>query len=203
MTAGTQGRFRVLPPAPNADTQIWLDLADFEPIRVRGDAENEDLATTLAGLRPGYLVEATISWNDEVATVEACRVLEWTLFGFREGVTNLFEVALDTWESARRSGAAVESTITYSNDGEPNGALYTFAAQPGERDLYAEFVDGRRPLEPLLDKLSADPPYEVFVFRPATHDFILVYAVLAKGSMLADTVRDTYECPRPEEPLLD
>lgn len=202
MTQGSARRYRILPETPTADTQVWLDLTDLEPIRVRTEAGTEELKATLSGIRPGYIVEATVAWSEGVAHVETCSVTEPTLFTFADGVTNLFEVALDTWESARQSGAAVESTVTYSNDGQPNGALYTFAAQPGERDLFAEFRDGRRPLEPLLEKVSDSPPYEVFVFRPATHDFILVYVVLAKNSMLADTVRDTYDCPRPAEPLL-
>lgn len=40
---------------------------------------------------------------------------------------------------------------------------------------------------------------EVFVMRPADEQFVLVYIVLRKGGLLADTVRDTYHCPRPEE----
>jgi hypothetical protein len=35
--------------------------------------------------------------------------------------------------------------------------------------------------------------------RPVEHDFVVVYLVLHRDSVLADTVRDTYDCPRPSE----
>lgn len=176
-------------------------MAAFEPTELTVDDTAEVPVTTLEGLRPGYVIDADLVWADGVARARGCSVVELTLFSFRDGVSNLFEVALDTWEEAQREGLGVNSSVTYSNDGAPNGALYTFAEQPGETDLFAEFRDGRRPLEPLLDRVETDPPYEVFVFRPMTHSFVLVYIVFAKESILADTVRDTYECPRPTEPL--
>lgn len=204
MTPTTEGRFRVLPtpPGPDGGSLLLVDRSDMTATTVQGQPASA-VAETVAGLRPGYLVDATLAWTDGEAAVTDCTVIEPTLLTFGDGVTNLFEVALDTWEETRQAGEAVGSTVTYSNDGAPNGALYTFAQQPGERDLYAEFRSGRRPLEPLLDRVEAEPPHEVFVFRPATHEFVLVYVVLAKGSMLADTVRDTYDCPRPSEPLAD
>lgn len=40
---------------------------------------------------------------------------------------------------------------------------------------------------------------EVFVLRPADGPFVVVLIALEKGGTLANTVRDTYHCPRPEE----
>ncbi|MFB6112063.1 MAG: DUF6663 family protein [Halobacteriaceae archaeon] len=203
MTATTGGQYRVLRVGPATSELLVLDRSSFEPVEIEVESGGPVPRERQEGLRPGYLIDATLSWTDGTARLGSLDVIEPTLFAFADGVTNLFEVALDTWSEARAEGSGINSTITYSNDGAPNGALYTFAQQPGERDIFAEFQDGRRPLEPLLDRIDEEPPYEVFVFRPATHEFVLVYVVLAKGSMLADTVRDTYDCPRPSEPLLE
>lgn len=48
-----------------------------------------------------------------------------------------------------------------------------------------------------------DPAREVFVMRPADDPYVVVYIALRKGSLLANTMRDTYHCPRPDEPGLD
>jgi hypothetical protein len=40
---------------------------------------------------------------------------------------------------------------------------------------------------------------EVFVLRPADGPFVVVLIATEKGGQLADTVRETYHCPRPEE----
>jgi hypothetical protein len=196
--ATTAGTYRVLSTVDETGELILVDRSDYEPTRV--EAAN-GASGSLADLRAGYLIDAELSWEDERARLEAYSVEEWTLFTFKRGVSNLFEVALDTWAEAQSEGLGVNSSVTYSNDGAPNGALYTFASPAGGPDVFAEFQDGRRPLEPLLEQVEAEPPYEVFVFRPATHDFVLVYIVLAKESILADTVRDTYDCGRPSEPL--
>lgn len=176
-----------------------------EPVRVRTDGYEGDLADRVAGLRLGYVVDATLSWADGEARFESVAVRDDTLFAFVEGVSGLFEAALDTWEEARREGVGVNSRPTFSTDGEPNGAVYTFAEQSGERDVFAELREGTLPLEPLVARLDdrEDCPHEVFVMRPAAHDFVLVYCVLRKESVLANTVRDTYDCPRPSEPLVD
>lgn len=203
MRAPPDRAYRVL-PATDDETVTLLDQADFQPVTVdRSAQEPTDQDAIASGLRPGYLVEADLTWPDDAgARFESLSVTEYTLFAFQRGVTGIFEVALDTWEDAQQSGKGVNSRVTYSNDGHPNGALYTFAAQPGG-DLFDDFRTGRRPLTPLLDRIEEDPPYEVFVFDVASHPFVLIYIVLAKGSILADTVRDTYDVPRPTEPLLE
>lgn len=195
------GRYRVLATDAEPSTVLLLGREDFEPTTLTVDAKSVVPVDTLNGLRPGYVIDAELVWDEGHARATSYVVLEWTLFAFRDGMSNIFEVALDTWQEAQREGLGVNSRVTYSNDGAPNGALYTFAEQPGETDLFAEFKDGRRPIDPLLDRIDTPPPYEVFVLNPATHAFVLVYVVFAKGSILADTVRDTYECPRPTEPL--
>lgn len=201
MTADAGDEYRVV--ATGSDSITVLDRDAYDRTDIATTNEDDALADRIQGLRPGYRITATLSWQTDPPTVDALTLDDTTLYTFKRGVSGLFEVALDTWETARQQGLGINSRVTYSNDGHPNGALYTFAAQSGERDLYDEFKRGTRPLDPLLDRVEAQPPYEVFIFDPHAHEFVLVYIVLAKHSILADTVRDTYDCPRPTEPLAD
>lgn len=204
MEATTSGEFRVLGD-PRQGSSVTLLDGEYEPTEVETGGYDGALAERVAGLRPGYVVSATLAWADGSARFADVSVETPTLFAFREGVSGLFEAALDTMAEARREGLGVNSRVTYDADRRPNGAVYAFAEQPGERDVFAEFRSGARPLDPLLEQADegADGPREVFVFRPAGHEFVLVYVVLEKRSLLADTVRDTYDCPRPDEPLVD
>ncbi|MFB6072340.1 MAG: DUF6663 family protein [Halobacterium sp.] len=202
METTTEGQFRVLGAAHESpDDLLLLDRADHEPVRVAGDGYDGALADDVDGLRPGYLVDATLAWADGDARFEAVDVAKPTLFTFSNGVSGLFEAALETMEEAHQEGLGVHGRPTFSTDGEPNGAVYAFAEQAGERDVFEEIRTGALPLEPLVDRLDqeADCAHEVFVFRPIEHDFVVVYLVLHKHSVLADTVRDTYDCPRPAE----
>jgi hypothetical protein len=203
MKATTTGEFRLLSDPRRGETVTLVDREEFEPTTVAADGYDGDLADRVAALRPGYVVSATLAWTDGDARFEDATVETPTLYTFREGVSGLFEDALDTMEEARREGLGVNSRVTYDADRRPNGAVYAFAEQPGERDVFAEFRSGARPLDPLLARAAEESPepHDVFVFRPATHQFVLVYVVLEKGSLLAGTVRDTYDCPRPDEPL--
>lgn len=203
MNGDASEQYRVLPRRDDGQTVVLLDRADYQPRVVETHGYDDELTPTVDGIRPGYGIEASLSWQSgEYARFDAVTVRDPTLFTFARGVSGLFEVALDTWSEAQRQGLGINSRVTYSNDGQPNGALYTFAAQPGAPDIFEEFRSGRRPLDPLLDRVEEPPPYEVFVFDPATHEFVLVYIVLSKRSILADTVRDTYDCPRSAEPLV-
>ena len=171
-----------------------VDLADGE----RVDVESVD------GIHPGYRVETSLEWSGGVARLAELEVTDRTLLSYADGVSNLFEVALDVWAEARRERLGVNARTTYDRTGEPNGAVYAFAEQTGERDVYAEFRNGVAPLEPLVERFregeaGVSAPNEVFVLRPASHRFVLVYLVAEKGGVLADTVRDTYGCPRPAE----
>lgn len=201
MEPTTDGTFRVLPGRPGGSGVVLLDVDGYEPVVVETDGYGDDLAERVAALRPGYLVSATLAWSDGNARFEDLAVEVCTLYEFVEGVSGLFEAALDTWAAARRDGEAVGSRVTRGTDGEPNGVVYTFADQPGETDVFAEFRDGRRPVEPLVERTgeAADRPGEVFVMRPVSGGFVVVFVVLRKGSRAADVVRDTYGCPRPGE----
>lgn len=202
MIATTEGRFRVLDSPRGDEERLLLDLEGFDPTYVPLSGHG-DLDERVAGLRPGYLVDATLSWEDDEPTVTDLTVLKRTLFTFADDVTGLFEAARETWRAAVADGEAMRSRVTRSTDGDANGALYVFAEQPGARDLFSEFADGQRPLDPLLARVNEtdDGDHEVFVLRPADEPFVAVYIVFEKGGFLADTVRDTYDCPRPDEPL--
>ncbi|GGM72672.1 hypothetical protein GCM10009017_23300 [Halarchaeum rubridurum] len=194
VTPTTTGTYRVRSRA--ADGRLRCVSLD--------DGEAVDVASA-EGLRPGYRFDGDLAWDDGTARVVDYEITDRTLFAYADGVANLFEAALDTWEDARRENSGVNARPTYDQSGEPNGAVYTFAEQAGERDVYAELRDGTAPLEPLIARFrdgeaGFDAPNEVFVLRPATHGFVLVYLVAEKGGVLADTVRDTYGCPRPDDP---
>lgn len=203
MQTTTESTFRVLgAPPERGDALLLLDRRDHEPVRVAADGYDGALADDVDALRPGYLVDATLAWNDGDARFTDIDVDKRTLLTFADGVSGLFEAALDTMEEAHQEGVGVTGQPTFSNDGEPNGAVYAFAQQAGERDIFEEIRTGSLPLEPLVDRLdeAEDCEHELFVFRPLEHDFVVVYLVLHKDSVLADTVRDTYDCPRPSEP---
>jgi|AntRauMinimDraft_4_1070384.scaffolds.fasta_scaffold00024_8 hypothetical protein len=205
MQTTTAGQYRVLGDAPDHDGLLLLDRADHEPVLVAADGYDGDLADAVAALRPGYLVDATLAWADGDARFEAVDVEKRTLLTFARGVSGLFEAALETMEEAHREGLGVTGRPTFSTDNEPNGAVYAFAQQPGERDVFEEIRTGALPIEPLIDRLDEedDDAHEVFVFDPVDHDFVVVYLVLHRDSVLAETVRDTYDCPRPPEVDLD
>ncbi len=183
MQPTTSGVFRVLAD-PHGEGWLLVDPETADTIAADGGAD----------LEPGNLIEATVKWDDGDGTVAEATVLAETWVWFADGITGLFEVARDLCEEARLQGEGIVSETTYSTDGEPNGAVYAFAEQPGERDLYEEFQTGAMPLEPLIDRLSedAEEPYEVFVLRPVEEPFVIVYLVRDQDSMLASTVRDTY-----------
>ena len=205
MAATTSGRFRVLDSPRDRPELLLVDLdgGAFEPTFVRTTGYEGDLAETVAALRPGYVVEATLAWDgDGTAAFADIAVERRTLVEFVDGITGTFEAARETWRAAEAAGEAMNSRVTRNTDGDPNGVLYVFAEQSGARDLFGEFRDGSLPLEPLLERVNEgrdeEEEREVFVMRPADEPFVIVYIALRKGGLLADTVRDTYDCPRPE-----
>ncbi|WP_332898009.1 DUF6663 family protein [Haladaptatus sp. CMSO5] len=191
MQVTTNGTFRVLESTRAEGELLLLDVDSYDPTYVTADA-------TVETLEPGYTIEATVEWDDGTPRVTDVSVLTETLFEFVDGATNIFEAAQDTWQEGESMGEGMNSTVTYSTDNEPNGVVYTFAKQAGERDIFSEFRDGITPLEPLVERLEqqTSPPYEVFVLNPEAEPFVVVYLCLDKGGMLANTVRDTYDCPR-------
>jgi hypothetical protein len=200
MPASESGTYRVLPGSPAADGLILLERWAEDPVTVRADGYDEPLASALGDLQPGNLVEATLEWPAEGnPTVADLSVATGTLFVFLDGADHVFEKAEETFEEARRERAPIASTTTYRTDGTPNGALYTIAEQGGGTDVFAEFREGRRTLEPMVEKLGeggAEPPYEVFVIRPVGEPFVVVSLAIEKGGLLANTVREEFDVPR-------
>ncbi|WP_435074744.1 DUF6663 family protein [Halorubrum sp. HHNYT27] len=177
------------PTAPDAAEQ-------FDPLYATAEGYEGDLAERVASLEPGYVVDATLAWTDASARLVDVDVVRESRFRFVDDVEGMFEAAVETWDRIRAEGEAVGSITTRSNDGEPNGALYLFADAPGG-DAFADLRAGRLPIEPLVARVNEsredDRPREVFVLRPAAHDFVAVYVVFDRDGVLAQTVRDTYD----------
>jgi hypothetical protein len=200
MPVSESGTYRVLPGSTGTDGITLLERWAEDPVTVRADGYDEPLASAVGDLRPGNLVEATLEWPAEGhPAVADLSVATGTLFAFVDGADHVFEKAEETFEEARRERAPIASTTTYTTDGTPNGALYAIAEQGGGTDVFAEFRDGRRTLEPMVEKLGeggAEPPYEVFVIWPAGEPFVVVYLAIERGGLLADTVREEFDVPR-------
>ncbi|GAB7092608.1 hypothetical protein JCM18237_28790 [Halorubrum luteum] len=163
----------------------------YDPIYV--DVDEGESRT--AELSPGYVVDATLAWDDGTARFSALTVVRESRFRFADGVEGMFEAAVDAWEGIHAAGEAMGSVTTRSNDGDPNGALYLFADGPGS-DTFEAIRAGRIPIEPLVGRVNAergDARREVFVLRPAAHAFVAVYVVFDPDGVLARTVRDTYD----------
>jgi len=180
------------------------------------DRDGYDLVTLADGgheapvddLLPGYLVAADLDWTTEEPTVTDLSV-EWpTLYTFVDDISPVFEVARDLWEDAVAGGEGMNSCVTRDTDNVVNGAVYVFA-DSGPTSRFEEFESGSRPLEPLVDRINdrdddGPAPRAVFVLRPAETDgFVVVTIALRKGGLFAETIRDTYDAPEPDEPLDD
>lgn len=195
MPATTSGVYRVLESPHDPEELLLCDVETTDPTYVPTDGD-DPRGERVAALEPGNRIEATIEWDTEGnPEIADCEVLTRTRIRFLDGVTGVFEAARETAEEAATQGAAMNSRVTKSTDGEDNGVLYTFAKQSGQRDLFEEFREGITPLEPLLARVGeggADPPYDVFVLRPADETFLVVYIALERDGLLARTVRETY-----------
>jgi len=194
-----EGRYRVLPAGEGAVR--LLDRESYEPITVA--ATGNDAA--VGGLHPGYLVDATLDWTSTDPTVETLAVVRPTLYEFVDGIDPVFEVAEETWRDARAAGEGMNSRVTKNTDGVVNGVVYVFT-EDSAGTHFGEFQTGARPVEPLVDRVNdrdedGPAPREVFVLRPPTEAFVVVTITFQKGGRFADTIRDTYDCPRPSEPL--
>lgn len=196
------GPYRVL--ASTRDREEWLFIDPAGDPTYVPHAGHADLDQRVRDLRPGYRVDADFDWTGDDPVVREIEVLERSLFAFVPDADPVFEAAQSCWEAARREGQGMNSRVTHTTDGDPAGVVYTFADQPGQRDLFGEFRDGVKPLDPLLDRLAQgeDPPFEAFVLDP-DDPYVVVYLVIEKGGMVADTVRDTYDLSRPDEPLFE
>jgi hypothetical protein len=175
-----------------------LDRETFEVTAV----PTADGDAPVAALRPGNLVEAELDRSGVDPVVESVTVVRPTRYQFADGIDPVFEVAEDLWAEARLAGDGMDSQVTRNTDGEVNGVCYVFA----EDDLggrFAEFRNGERPLDPLVDRINErdEPaPRAVFVLRPPDQEFVIVVISLDPDGQFADTLRDTYDLPAPEEP---
>ncbi|WP_281194473.1 DUF6663 family protein [Halorubrum sp. F4] len=167
----------------------------YDPLYATATGYEGALADRVDALDPGNVVDATLAWSDGTARITEVTTVRESRFRFADGVEGMFEAAVDAWREIRSAGEAVGSVTTRSTDGEPNGALYLFADGPGT-DTFEELRAARVPVEPLVDRVDDargdDEPREVFVLRPAAHDFVAVYVVFERDGVLARTVRDTY-----------
>lgn len=202
----TEGEFRVLESTRDREEWLLLDVESADPTYVASggygderegestDEDGDDLAATVESLEAGNRVRAELEWTDERPRFTACEVLERTRFAFTRTREQLFEDARAAWNDARAAGEAMGVRLTRAQDGTPNGVVYAFADQPGQRDLFAEFRDGVKPLEPLLARLAedADPPFEAFVVDNTDEPFLVVLLAMERGGLLASTVRETY-----------
>jgi hypothetical protein len=177
------------PTAPDAEDR-------YDPLYATAEGYEGDLGEAVDALRPGFVVDATLAWTDGSARFRDVGVVRETRFRFADDVEGMFEAAVETWRQIRAEGEPVGSITTRSNDGDPNGALYLFADAPGS-DTFDEVRTGRLPIEPLVARVNEsrddDGPREVFVLRPAAHEFVAVYVVFDRDGVLAQTVRDTYD----------
>ena len=193
----------------DAEEFVLVELADgpvdptdpdaedrYDPLYATAEGYEGGLADVVDALRPGFVVDATLAWTDGSARFRDVDVVRETRFRFADEVEGMFEAAVETWRQIRAEGEPVGSITTRSNDGDPNGALYLFADAPGS-DTFDEVRTGRLPIEPLVARVNEsradDDPREVFVLRPAEHEFVAVYVVFDRNGVLAQTVRDTYD----------
>lgn len=204
MEQTTAGTFRTLASTRDSAEWLLLDVESGEPTYVPASGYDGELADAVAALEPGNRVRATLTWDDGTPRFAGLEVETATRVHFVRTTAPLFEAAKRCWNQAVETGAAMNSRVTRGTDGEPNGVAYVFAAQRGRRDLFGEFRDGVKPLEPLLDRAlaGAEPPLETFVLEHPDHSFVTVYVVLDPDGFLAETVRDTY-LDGGEEPVGD
>lgn len=195
MQQTTDGTYRVLRSPRDTGEVLLLDVATQDPTYVATSGYEGGLAEQVAGLEAGNRIEAVLSWDDGTPRFADLEIETRTSIEFADGVTGIFEAARETWQEAAREGQAMNSRITQNTDGETNGVVYTFAKQSGQRDLYEEFRDGITPLEPLIERLAegSEPPFSVFVIRPADESFVLVVLAIERDGLFAETIRDTYD----------
>ncbi|MDZ7745131.1 MAG: DUF6663 family protein [Halobacteriales archaeon] len=194
MEQTTTGQFRVL-AGRDADEWLLLDTESGDPTYVaRSDAPDVEV---------GNRIDATLTWSDGDPTLADYEVTDRTRIRFTRTDEQIFEAATRCWDDAVSEGSGMNARVTHGTDGDPNGIVYTFADQPGQQDVFAEFRDGAKPIEPLIvraaggrdsyhdESQGATPPFEVFVLDP-DEPFVVVYIVLDPDGFLAETVLDTY-----------
>ncbi|MFC6990048.1 DUF6663 family protein [Haloplanus sp. GCM10025708] len=144
MDPTTNGEYRVLSRRTETDLVFVDRSADesYDPVTVT-------VPESAPTLRPGYAVDATLSWpGSGPAELVDADVRRRTRFEFLDDVTGLFEAARETWREASAAGDGVNSRVTRNTDGDPNGALYVFANPPGGPDVFEELQSGTLPSNP-------------------------------------------------------
>ncbi len=181
--SSTDGPFRVL-PGRNDGEWLLLDVNSADPVSVP--------QSTLPDVEVGNWIDGELTWAGEGPTLENATVESGTRFRFLRTGEPIFEAASACFETARAAGEAMNSRVTYDTDRNPNGVVYTFAAQRG-RDLFSEFEDGTKPLDPLVARATerVDPPVSVWILGPE-EPFVVVYIVLEPDGLLDRTMADTY-----------
>ena len=189
MTRRADGPFRVLPGRRPGEL-LLVDVESADPVYVPRES--------LSGVDVGNRIAGELRWDGGEPTVLRLTVETETQFQFRRTDEPIFEAARSCFEAARAAGDAMNSRVTYGTDRNPNGVVYAFADQPGSRDLFAEFRDGTKPLEPLLARAAdgAEPPFSVWVLDPED-PFVAVSIVLEPDGLLDRTMGDTYGRERP------
>lgn len=188
----TERTYRVLQSSRDDDEFLLLDTETADPVYVVTTGYEDEVTRSITAIEPGNKVRAAFDWSGDRPRFTAVEVVSETTIAFAPDATNIFEAAIECWHNA--GAAAMNSRITRDTDRDVNGVLYVFAKQAGERDLYSEFRDGIKPIDPLLAPIDGStPPYEVFVIEPREEPFIIIYIVLEPGELLAQTVRETYE----------
>ena len=148
----------------------------------------------------GVFEAAESAWASATATGEAmaARVTRGT-DGRPNGVLYVFADADgDRLAEFRTGRRPLEPLLARVNDAEPSTRSEW---QPADRSPTVGPGGVTVPSDdrkPPAHGLGRDR--EVFVLRPADGPYVVVLIALRKGGTLADTVRETYHCPRPEEP---
>lgn len=195
MDPTTTGHFRVLAD-PRGDGWLLVDVEADGSAPDAFDPLAADLADGVDAPESGNVVAATLAWESDRPTVTDLSVERADVVGFADGVTDMFEAASETFQSARAAGDGMASRVLQGTDGDALGVVYTFADAPGQ-DTFARFRDGSLPLEPLLDRVDEgrddDAPRATYVLRPAADEFVAVAIAFDRESVLARTMRDTYD----------
>ncbi len=187
------GSYRVLESTRETDELLLLETADADPVYVSTTGYEQPLASTVKSIDPGNLLSVSFDWSQSRPRFETVTIDRETTFTFVSNATNLFEAAINCWETARASGEPMNSSLTYDTDRNPNGVVYAFAEQAGERSLFEEFRDGIKPLDPLLEPIErVGPPYALFCLDPAAYSCVIVTIAFDQSGLFANTMCDTY-----------
>lgn len=189
MPPATTGRYRVVDR--DGDRVLLADREDeYEPVAVTAGSDLD------VDLEPGNVVEAEIAFGAETADLCAATVARPTVFEYVPDADVVFEAARETWNRAQAAGDGMGSRVTRDTDGAVNGVLYVFADTPAG-DRIEEFRSGRRPLDPLLERVAeseGEGAREVFVVSP-DEEFVVVTIALEPDGLFARTMRETYGLP--------